>query len=307
MHPVYIEFMKAFTLLVANSQNLSMPDSRKASTAFYTHNVKKEPVNRIINSNIPGPDDNIIPIRVYIPEAKKSLPVMMYFHGGGWAFGSIEDADGLCRQLANLCDCIVVSVEYRLSPEHQFPKGLNDCYAATEWVSNHAKDFGGDSARLAVAGDSAGGNLAAAVAMMVRDKADFPLKMQLLICPALTNDLDAKVFAEAEDQSFITFDVMKMFWNLYLEREEDGNNPYASPLKAKNFGDLAPAFIITAECDALRAEGEAYTQKLKEFNSPVRCKRYPGAIHCFISLPIEVLPERKEALKDIKKILSEIL
>ncbi len=306
MNPIYIEFFKAFSMLLMQCQNMPLPESRAASTQFFTQNVTKEPVYQINNTSILGPDNNTIPVRTFIPFEEKGLPVLLFFHGGGWAFGSIEDNDPLCRKIANRAKCIVVSVEYRLAPENQFPKGLEDCYAATKWVHDNASTFGGDPSRIAVGGESAGANLATAVALLSRDRKEFELKYQLLLYPATTNDLDPKTYAESMDQSFITFDAMSLFWNLYLEKPQDGNSPYASPLKAENLANLPPAFIVTGEFDPLRTEGEAYAQRLQEFNVPVKCKRYLGAIHGFLSTPVQDLPERLDALQDIQEQLTKV-
>lgn len=305
MNPIYLQFFKVFSTIVKKSKNLSLPESRIVSTHFFTQNVSKEPVYQIIDKNIIGSDNNVIPLRIFIPVEQKELPVLLFFHPGGWTFGSIEESDPLCRRIANVTNCIVVSVDYRLAPENKFPKGLEDCYAATKWVYENAKSFGGDGSRIAVGGESCGANLAAAVTMMTRDRSEFKLKFQLLLYPAMTNDLNKKVYAESKDHSFITFDAMTMFWNFYLENPDDGNNPYASTLKAIDLSNLPEAFIITAECDPLCTEGEAYAKRLREFNVPVQNKRYLGAVHSFLSLPIVDLPERKEALSDIKRELSK--
>lgn len=307
MNPVYTEFFKAFSMMLLQLQNASLPESRAASTHFFTQNVSLEPIYKIDNKTIPGPDDNAIPLRIFIPSATQDLPILLFFHGGGWSFGSIEEAEPLCRQIANRSNCIVIAVNYRLAPENQFPKGLEDCYAATKWAYENAKTFGGNPLRIAVGGESAGGNLAAAVTLMSRDRGEFELKFQLLLYPVTTNELDKKVYEESPDQFFITYDTMSMFWNLYLKNPEEGNTPYASPLKAKNLSSLPPAYIVTGECDPLYAEGEAYAERLKEFKIPVKNKRYLGVIHGFLSLPIPELPVNKEALKDIQEELSQFL
>lgn len=307
MNPAYIEFFTAFSSLVAKSRNLSLNDSRAVSTSFFTENTIKEPIHKIINKSIIGPDGNQIPLRIYIPQDGKAVPVLLFFHGGGWVFGSIEDSDDICRHIANSTKCIVISVGYRLAPENPFPKGLDDCYAATKWVTENAMTFGGDPTRVAVSGESAGANLAAAVAMMARDKAELTLKLQLLLYPVTTNEMDAGMYAKSLDQTFITFDAMKIFWRMYLEKAEDGDNPYASPLKARNLENLPPAFIVTAEFDPLHNEAEAYAKRLKEFNVPVTCKRYLGAVHSFLSLPVKELPERKEAFDDIQRTMKNVM
>jgi acetyl esterase len=307
MNPIYLEFFKAFSLMLMQTQNMSLTESRSASTQFFTQNTVKESVYQVDNTSISGTDGNSIPLRIFTPLEGHNLPVLLFFHGGGWAFGSIEDADSLCRQLANRAKCIVIAVEYRLAPENQFPKGLEDCYAATKWAYENASLFGGDNSRIAVGGESCGANLAAAVTLMSRDRKEFKLKFQLLLYPVTTNELNKTVYKESLDQSYITFDVMSLFWNLYLTNPEDGNNSYASPLKARSLANLPPVYIVTAEFDPLHEEGEAYAKRLKEFNVPVKSKRYLGAIHFFLSLPIQDLPERQEALQDIQEELAHFL
>lgn len=307
MNPIYLDFFKAFSLLSMQAQGMSLPESRLASTHFFTQNIAKEPIYLVCDRTIPGTDGHSIPLRIFTPFKGHNLPVLLFFHGGGWAFGSIEEADPLCRKLANRTKCIVVAVDYRLSPENQFPKGLEDCYTGTKWIYENANSLGGDNSRIAVGGESCGANLAAGVALMARDRKEFKLKFQLLLYPVTSNEIDQTVYKKSPDQSFITFEAMSIFWNLYLSNPEDGNNPYASPLKAKNLADLPPAYIITAEFDPLYAEGEAYARRLKEFNVTVKSKRYLGAIHYFLSLPIQDLPERQEALQDIQEELAYYL
>lgn len=307
MNPIYLEFFKAFSLVVAETKDLSLPESRAASTQFFTQNVVKEPIYQVNDTTIQGTDNNPIPLRIFTPLEESNLPVLLFFHSGGWVFGGIEEADALCRQIANRAKCIVVAVDYRLAPEHQFPKGLEDCYAATKWAYENAGMFGGDHSCIAVGGESCGANLAAAVALMSRDKAELELKFQLLLYPVTTNEMNKDVYRKSKDQSFITFNAMSMFWSLYLKNPEDGNHPYASPLKAKSLAKLPPAFVVTAEFDPLHAEGEAYANRLKEFNVSVKSKRYSGAIHSFLSLPIQELPERREALQDIQKELKAVI
>lgn len=304
INAVYMEFFKAFTLLIASSQTMTLPESREASKKFFSEGATFEHVSKVQDLTIPGPDHNQIPLRIFAPESPVALPIVVYFHGGGWAFGSIDQSEPFCRKLVNKANCIVVSVDYRLAPENPFPKGLQDCYAATQWAAANAASFGGDPKRLIVAGESAGGNLAAAVAMMARDQGGPDIKYQLLLYPVTTNDLDESVYKASADQYFITLDAMRMFWGFYLSKPADGENPYASLLKSDNLTNLPPAFIVTAEFDPLQKEGEAYAAKLKQAKVPTRYKCYQGAVHGFLNLPIKELPELKEALKDISEALQ---
>ena len=225
-----------------------------------------------------------IPARVYIPREGEVLPVLVFFHGGGWVLGDLDSVDSLCRSLANAADCAVVSVDYRLAPEHKFPAAVEDAYSATKWTANSATNFSGDPRRIAVGGDSAGGNLAAAVSLMARDKHGPPIVFQLLIYPATNHAFDTTSYSDNAEGYWLSKDDMRWFWNHYLRDEEDGRNPYASPSRAADLSSLPPAFVITAEFDPLRDEGEAYAARLRERGVPVKVARYDGMIHDFLNI-----------------------
>jgi acetyl esterase len=225
-----------------------------------------------------------IPARVYIPREGEVLPVLVYFHGGGWVLGDLDSVDSLCRSLANAADCVVVSVDYRLAPEHKFPAAVEDAYSATKWIANSATSSSGDPRRIAVGGDSAGGNLAAAVSLMARDKHGPPIVFQLLIYPATNHAFDTTSYSDNADGYWLSKDDTRWFWNHYLRDEEDGRNPYASPSCAGDLSSLPPAFVITAEFDPLRDEGEAYAARLRERGVPVKVTRYDGMIHDFVNI-----------------------
>ena len=248
--------------------------------------LKPEPVAKTEDRLIPGPAGQI-PVRVYTPQGSESFPVLVFFHGGGFVIGSIELYDELCRALANGARCIVVSVDYRLAPEHKFPAAVEDCYAATQWVAENAKAIGGNPALIAVGGDSAGGNLSAVVALMARDKGSFPLVFQILVYPATDFAHDTLSSQENATGYFLTKDDMVWFRDLYLKSDTDRYSPSASPMLAQNFNELPPALVITAEFDPLRDEGEAYAARLREAGVDVVCTRYEGMIHGFLSLPFE--------------------
>jgi acetyl esterase len=220
-----------------------------------------------------------IPVRVYTPEGTGPFPVLVYFHGGGWVIGSIDTIDAPCRSLANRSGCVVVSVEYRLAPEHKFPAGPEDCYAATRYVAQNAAEFNVDPQRLAIGGDSAGGNLAAAVALMARDRGGPPIAFQLLVYPVTNHSYDTASYQENADGYLLTKNGMVWFWDHYLKDAEDGHNQIASPLRALSLEGLPPASVITCEFDPLRDEGEAYAARLRESGVQVEAKRYDGLIH----------------------------
>jgi len=225
-----------------------------------------------------------IPARVYIPREGEDLPVLVFFHGGGWVLGDLDSVDSLCRSLANAADCVVVSVEYRLAPEHKFPAAVEDAYSATKWTANSATSFSGDPRRIAVGGDSAGGNLAAAVSLMARDKHGPPIVFQLLIYPATNHAFDTTSYSDNAEGYWLSKDDMRWFWNHYLRDELDGRNPYASPSRAADLSSLPPAFVITAEFDPLKDEGEAYAARLRECGVLVKITRYDGMIHDFVNI-----------------------
>ena len=262
-----------------------------------------EPVAKVDDRYIPGLAGEI-PVRVYSPQGREPFPVLVFFHGGGFALGNIEGCDELCRALTNAAGCIVVSVDYRLAPEHKFPAAADDCYAATRWVAENSEAIGGDPTRIAVGGDSAGGNLAAAVTLMARDRGTPPLVYQLLVYPATNFAFDTPSYRENAEGYFLTKDDCVWFWLLYLRSEADGDNPYASPLRAEDLRELPPALVITAEFDPLRDEGEAYAARLREANVTTTCTRYNGMIHGFLSMPFD---QGKKARREIAASLRSSL
>jgi acetyl esterase len=248
---------------------------------------------------VPGPAGPI-PVRVYRPSERADLPVLVYLHGGGWAICSLETHDVTCRQLANGADCVVVSVDYRLAPEHRFPAAPEDCYAALHWTARNAASLGGDPRRLAIGGDSAGGNLTAAVSLMARDRKGPRLCHQLLIYPVTDHAFDTDSYRENADAPILTREIMRGFWGHYLAREEDGRHPYASPLRAEDVSGLPPAHLITAEYDPLRDEGEAYARRLAETGVPVVQRRYEGMIHGFFGFG-DFIDLAREAVDDVTR------
>lgn len=266
---------------------LSTEDARKAFDMLaQLSGLKPEAVAKVEDRLIPGPDGQI-PVRFYTPQGQAPFPVLVFFHGGGFVIGSIELYDEFCRALTNGAGCIVMSVGYRLAPEHKFPAAVEDCYAATKWVAVNAKAIDGDAMRIAAGGDSAGGNLAAVVALMARDKGTVPLVLQLLMYPTTNFAHDTLSAQENADDYFLTIDDMFWFRSLYLSSDADRNNPYASPLRAQDLHGLPPALVITAEYDPLRDEGEAYATRLRGAGVTVVCTRYNGMIHGFLSLPFD--------------------
>ena len=247
--------------------------------------IEQEQVARVENRTIPGPAGEI-PVRIYTPQGNGPFPALVFFHGGGWVICNLDTHDGICRSLANGAGCVVVSVDYRLAPEHKFPAAPEDCYAATQWVAKNAAELNVEASNIAIGGDSAGGNLTAVVAQMARDRGGPHLVFQLLIYPATDFRMNTPSIEENATGYFLTKDDMIWFTNHYLNSEEDKTNPLASPLLARDLSGLPPALIITAQYDPLRDEGELYGQKLREAGVPVTVSRYAGVIHGFFgSIP----------------------
>lgn len=242
-----------------------------------------EPVAAIEDRQIPGPAGKI-PIRIYTPEGAAPFPVLVFFHGGGWVTGNLDSGDPLCRALAKRVGCLVVSVDYRLAPEHKHPAAVEDSYAATAWVAENAGHFGGDTSRLAVGGDSAGGHLAAATTLVARKKRSPAIIHQLLIYP-VTNvaTQSTESYTRFAEGLNLTRDEMRWFLNHYIDDEADARHPYASPLLAEDFSNLPAATIVTAEFDVLHDEGRDYAERLAAAGVPVTYRCYGGQLHGFVT------------------------
>lgn len=245
-------------------------------------------------------------VRVYRPQSDGPLPLLLYFNGGGFVVGSLETSDSICRALATMVSCVVVSVGYRLAPEDPFPAAIDDCYAAVKWSAEHAADFGADSRRIAIAGDSAGGNLAAAMALMARDKGGPALSAQVLVYPPLHSNLLSKSMRENKDPMFFNAHSSAWFWNHYLADPADGDSPYASPLKAVDHSDLPAALIMTGELCPVRDEGVAYANALSRAGVPVEYHQYAGLPHGFLAVAAK-LETARSALRLIAEYLRRQL
>jgi acetyl esterase len=262
---------------------LPVPLAREAMKAMATLQAPGEPVANVANRTLPGPTGEI-PVRIYTPAGTPPFPVLVYFHGGGWVIGDLETHDATCRTLANAVGCIVVSVDYHLAPEDKFPAAPEDCYAATQWVARNSGTIGGDAQRMAVGGDSAGGNLAAVVSQMARDRGGPPLVFQLLVYPVTDASCDTRSYVDNAEGYLLTRDAMRWFWGHYTRTSADKENAYASPLRAGSLAGLPPALVVTAEYDPLRDEGEAYAERLRAAGVPTKLARYDGMIHGFFGM-----------------------
>ena len=245
--------------------------------------------------------------RLYRPSAQTGLPIVLYIHGGGWVVGSIATYDNVCRKLANRAQAIVVSVGYRLAPENKFPAAVEDVYIALQWAHAEAVSFGGDPGRLAVAGDSAGGNLAAAVCLVTRDRGGPAVRFQALFYPGLdSSNQDRESYRMNGKGYYLTKSNIEQVIPLYVNKAAEVLDPYVSPLLVDDVRGLPPGLVITAEFDPLLSEGEAYAARLSESGIPCSMHRYNGMIHGFVSLT-GLLPQAGQAIGEMATAISEAL
>jgi len=257
---------------------MSAAEARRRMESNPISRGSAEPVAKVEDRLIPGPGGELA-VRIYTPDAPAPRPAIVYFHGRGWVLGNLDGSDAHRRALANAASCAVVSVDYRLAPEAKFPAPVEDCYAATLWVAENAAGLGCDPKRIAVAGTSAGANLAAVVPLMARDRGRPPLAFQVLVYPITDGGMNTRSYRENADGYFLTAASMAWFWKQYISDDTDRVHPYAAPIKASDLSGLPPALVITAEFDPLRDEGEAYAERLRAAGVRVTCTRYEGTIH----------------------------
>jgi acetyl esterase/lipase len=287
-----------------NAHLLPVPEARANFEALFASLGPGQEVEEVRDLSIPASGTSI-PARSYRPVGIGPLPVVAYYHGGGWLLGSVEAYDVVCRALANASGAIVVSVGYRLAPEHPYPAAVEDAFAATRWIAENAGDLGGDRNRVAVAGDSAGGNLAAVVALEARDLTQPRLAFQLLVYPVTTCDLGLG-FDMAYEGYFLYRDELQWHQDNYLPSPELARDWRTSPLEASDHSGLPPAFVITAECDPLHWQGELYAAKLRAAGVDVELREYPGMIHGFFGLDT-VFDQAADAMRDAGAALRNAL
>ncbi len=271
---------------------VTMPDPWTIEPAVFRAQVREmrvaaplEEIGAVEDRRFSGPGGELA-LRSYTPleRGAGALPVLVFFHGGGFVIGDLDSHDGTCRALANAARCAVVAVDYRLAPEAKFPAAAEDCYAATCWVAENAAALGVDAVRIAVGGDSAGGNLAAVTALLARDRRGPRLAHQLLIYPVIDCAFDTPSYRENAEGYFLTREMMRWFWHHYLEKPDQAADPTASPIRAATLAGVAPATVITAEYDPLRDEGEAYASRLAQAGVAATLTRYDGVIHGFFGM-----------------------
>ncbi len=272
------------TARVAALYEMSLDAAREADLADIRSAAgDPEPVAAVDEHTFDGPGGPLT-VRLYRPSPEPDLPVLVYLFGGGWTLGSIDTADGIARSLANASGCVVAVPGYRLAPEAKFPAAVHDCVATIRWVAEHANELGLDATRMMVGGDSAGGNLAAASTLMLRDAGGPKLVGQLLVYPNTDYLAETVSMNDNADPWLFNRTSVAWYWGHYLTDSADGHDPLASPLRAPDLAGLPPAMVITAEFDPLRDEGEAYAARLAESGVPVTARRFDGVMHGFFAM-----------------------
>jgi len=249
-----------------------------------------------------------VPLRVYTPIAagSEALPVLVFYHGGGWVIGNVATHDGLCRMIANEGGYKVISVDYSLSPEAKFPKAVDESYGALAWIEQHASELGVDPNRMAVGGDSAGGNLAAVVAQIAKAKNHPKLSFQMLLFPVTQIGADTASLHDYETGYFLERPGLDWFYANYLPADGDENDPRCSPLLAADVGGLPPAYVMLAGFDPLHDEGMQYVEKLRAAGVKVEVKDYTDMVHDFIYLQA-IVPQAHEALAGAAKAVGAVI
>jgi acetyl esterase len=267
---------------VPATHTLPVAEARRLYEARIAVMAAPAAVAGVTERRIDGPGGPLA-VRLYTPHGKGPFPLMVFFHGSGFVLCSLDTHDGMCRNLAAGIGCVVASVDYRLAPEHKFPAGPDDCLAATRWLAAHAAEFGADPARLMVAGDSAGGNMAAVTALRLRDEGGPAPCGQMLLYPVTDYHTPGTASYVQNGEGYgLTRNTMEWFWNHYLDNPAEADNPHASPLRAASLAHLPPAYVVSAEYDPLRDEAEQYGERLREHGVPVEIVRCAGMNHGFL-------------------------
>ena len=301
LHPQARAFLDAF-----EAANAALPPLAERDPAAWREQGRRlaaeqrdrplgPPVHAEADRSVPGPAGDLR-VRVLTPGPDGPHPVLVWFHGGGWVLGGLDGGIHSLRLLAGVARCVVVSVDYRLAPEHRFPAAVEDCLAATRWVAAHAAEVGADPARVAVGGDSAGGNLAAVVAQLARDGGP-RLAFQLLVCPVLDSDLTRPSYAAHGEGFLLTTEMMDWFWTQYLGPGGDRSDPRAAPLRAPDLAGLPPAHLIAAALDPLADEAAAYARALRAAGVEATLDETPGHIHDY-AMNLGLIDEAERAIAE---------
>jgi acetyl esterase len=279
------------------------PDEARGFTAMLRELFGPGPeVETAYDVELPTADGHSFTVRVLVP-AGEIRALIVYYHGGGWVIGSIDEFDTLARTLATSLHAAVVNVDYRLAPEHRYPAAADDAWTALTWAAGQLTEIAGGPVPLIVMGDSAGGNLSAVVAQKARDAGGPELAAQVLIYPVTDADLDNGTYSDPENQLMLTRDSMIWFWDHYAPDPASRANPDASPLQAASLAGLAPAIVLTAEYDVLREEGETYAEQLRQAGVPVEHRRFPGQMHGFFTM-VNLLPGSADGIAYVTEQLS---
>ncbi len=278
-------------------------DARAAIRSRFVPNPNPEPVFQVAEHRVDVVDGSV-GFRVYRPASDSPLPILVYAHGGGFVFCDLDSHDDLCRNLANLIPAVVISVDYRLAPEHRWPTAAEDVFAVTHWAAAHAAELGGDATRLAVGGDSAGGNLAAVTAVMARDRGGPAIGAQLLLYPMIAADFDTESYRLYGRGFYNPRPALQWYWDQYVPAVEDRHHRYASPLQADLAG-LPPAVVVVAGHDPLRDEGNAYANALTAAGVPTTRCSYDGGVHGFMTMPM--LDIAHQARREAGRALADVL
>ena len=286
LHPQIVTALEAMARLDLKPIEAMTPEAARRQMEETSKSRKAEPmpVARVEDRTMPGPAGPI-PLRLYWPEKSGRVPAIAYYHGGGHVIGSLDTHDLIARNLCHLAEALVCSVDYRMGPEHKFPAAVEDSFAALEWLAANAAGLGADRARLGVHGDSAGGNLAAVMALMARDRGGPALRLQSLVYPVADYTLSAPSYATyAEGYGLLTRAAMQWFQRHYLRAPADADDWRASPIKAPSLKGVAPAIVVAAECDVLHDDGAQYAAALRAAGVPVEYREYAGMIHGFFGM-----------------------
>ena len=286
LHPQIQHVLRVMAEMNLQPIEVMTPAEARAQMEATARSRKAEPlpVDRVEERMIPGPAGNIR-LRLYWPKRAVPVPAIVYFHGGGHVIGSLDTHDLIARNLCAGTEALVASVDYRMGPEHKFPAAVVDCFAALQWVHGNASELGGDPARFGVHGDSAGANLAAVVALMARDARGPPLRLQSLVYPVGDYTMSTPSYDKfATGYGILTREAMAWFRQHYLRSPADAEDWRASPIRASSLAGVAPAIVITAECDVLHDDGQGYAEALRRAGVAVEYREYPGMIHAFFGM-----------------------
>jgi acetyl esterase len=300
LHPQIVQVLDAMAKAELRPIEAMTPAEARAQMEMTARARQAEPlpIAKVEDRMIPGPA-GAIPLRLYWPNAAGPLPVIVYYHGGGHVIGSLDTHDFIARNLCAGARALLVSVDYRMGPEHKFPAAVDDCFAALQWVHANAGSLGADPGRIGVHGDSAGANLAAVVALIARDAGGPRLRLQSLVYPVGDYTLSGASYRKyAQGCGMLTPDAMAWFGRHYLRSPADAEDWRASPLKAPSHAGVAPAIVVVAECDVLHDDGESYAEALRRAGVPVEYRAYPGMIHGFLGM-VPVVDDAMNAQRQV--------